>query len=117
MIWGSSSFDREVLLTLPSSAELSVPIGPAWLPEAARGATSLGSTVVLGIVTLAVAGYLFCLESLHWLGLMLMAVVSGIALGDLLKLAFGRARPDVGFGERRPQTNPPAFIRPSGKQD
>jgi undecaprenyl-diphosphatase len=62
------AFDREVLLTLRSSADPSVPIGPAWLPEAARGVTSLGSTVVLGIVTLAVAGYLFCLESLHWLG-------------------------------------------------
>jgi undecaprenyl-diphosphatase len=44
---------------------------------------------------LAVAGYLFLSgkSALAWL--MLIAVVGGIALSDLLKLAFGRARPDV----------------------
>ena len=89
------AFDREVLLTLRSSAELSVPIGPAWLPEAARDVTSLGSMVVLGIVTLAIAGYLFLSGKSAVAWLMLIAVVGGIALSELLKLAFGRARPDV----------------------
>jgi len=89
------AFDREVILTLRSSTDPSVPIGPAWLPEAARDVTSLGSMVVLGIVTLAVAGYLFLSGKSAVAWLMLIAVVGGIALSDLLKLAFGRARPDV----------------------
>jgi undecaprenyl-diphosphatase len=80
------AFDREIILTLRSSADPSVPIRPAWLPEAARDATSLGSMVVLGIVTLAVAGYLFLSgkSALAWL--MLIAVIGGIALSELLKL-------------------------------
>ena len=59
------AFDREVILTLRSSGDPTVPIGPAWPPEAARNVTSLGSIVVLGIVTLAVAGYLFLSGSLR----------------------------------------------------
>jgi undecaprenyl-diphosphatase len=89
------AFDREIILTLRSSADPSVPIGPAWLPEAARDVTSLGSMVVLGIVTLAVAGYLFLSGKSAVAWLILIAVVGGIALSELLKLAFGRARPDV----------------------
>jgi undecaprenyl-diphosphatase len=89
------AFDHKVILTLRSSADPSVPIGPAWLPEAARDVTSLGSMVVLGIVTLAVVGYLFLSGKSVFAWLMLIAVVGGIALSDLLKLAFGRARPDV----------------------
>jgi undecaprenyl-diphosphatase len=89
------AFDREIILALRSSADPSVPIGPAWLPEAARDVTSLGSMVVLGIVTLAIAGYLFLSGKSAVAWLMLIAVVGGIALSELLKLAFGRARPDV----------------------
>lgn len=84
-------FDRQVMLALRSSTDPSVPIGPAWLPEAARDVTSLGSILVLGIITLAV---LFLAGKPAVAGLMLIAVVGGIALNDLLKFAFGRARPD-----------------------
>jgi undecaprenyl-diphosphatase len=87
-------FDRQVMLALRSSTDPSVPIGPAWLPEAARDVTSLGSILVLGIITLAVVGYLFLAGKPAVAWLMLIAVVGGIALNDLLKFAFGRARPD-----------------------
>src|SRR5271169_3807710 len=89
------AFDREVILTLRTSADPTVPIGPAWLPEAARDVTSLGSMVVLGIITLAVAGYLFLSGKFASAWLLLIAVASGISLSYLLKFAFGRARPDV----------------------
>jgi undecaprenyl-diphosphatase len=89
------AFDRAVMLALRSSADPSVPIGPAWLPEAARDVTSLGSIVVLVIVTLAAVGYLFLAGKSAVAWLMLIAVVGGIALSDLLKFAFARARPDV----------------------
>jgi undecaprenyl-diphosphatase len=89
------AFDREIMLALRSTSDPSVPIGPDWLPEAARDVTSLGSMVVLGIVTLAAVGYLFLAgkSAVGWL--LLIAVVGGVALSDLLKFAFGRARPDV----------------------
>jgi undecaprenyl-diphosphatase len=88
-------FDRAVMLTLRSSTDPSVPVGPAWLPEAARDVTSLGSIIVLVIITLAVVGYLFLAGKSAVAWLMLIAVVGGIALSDLLKFAFARARPDV----------------------
>jgi undecaprenyl-diphosphatase len=89
------AFDREVMLALGGSADPRVPIGPTWLPEAARDVTSLGSIIVLVIITLAVVGYLFLAGRSAVAWLMLIAVFGGIALSDLLKFAFGRARPDV----------------------
>ena len=89
------AFDREVMLALRNSADTSVPIGPAWLPEAARDITSLGSIIVLVIITLVVVGCLFLAGKSAVAWLMLIAVFGGIALSDLLKFAFGRARPDI----------------------
>ncbi len=90
----TSTFDRQIILALRSSTAPSVPIGPKWLPEAARDATSLGSILVVVFITLAVVGYLFLTgkPAVGWL--MLVAVVGGIGLSDVLKFAFGRARPD-----------------------
>jgi undecaprenyl-diphosphatase len=89
----TSAFDHQVMLALRNSADSS-PIGPAWLVEAARDLTSLGSILVVGITTLAVAGYLFLAAKPAVAWLMLIAVVGGIALNDLLKFMFARARPD-----------------------
>src|SRR5271166_5758989 len=65
------------------------------LPLRARFVTSLGSIIVLVIITLAVAGYLFLARKYAAAWLMLMAVFGGIALSDLLKFAFARPRPDL----------------------
>jgi undecaprenyl-diphosphatase len=89
-----SALDRYVMLALRSPRKPTGPIGPAWLQEGARDITSLGSIAVLGIITIAVAGYLFldCKPAVGWL--MLIAVFGGIVLNSLLKLAFARPRPD-----------------------
>ena len=89
------AFDRLIMLSLRSTADPSVPIGPAWLPEAARDVTSLGSIIVLVIITLAIVSYLFLAGKSAVAWLMLIAVFGGIALSDLLKFAFARARPDI----------------------
>ena len=91
----TSAFDRRVILALRDSADPSVPLGPAWLQEAARDVTSLGSIVVLAIITLAAVGYLFLARKQVAAWLMLIAVFGGIALNDLLKAAFARPRPDI----------------------
>ncbi len=62
--------------------------------EAARDVTSLGSVIVLGIITFAVLGYLFLANKPAVASLMLIAVFGGIALNNLLKFVFARPRPD-----------------------
>ena len=90
----SSAFDRSIILAFRDPGNLSAPIGPAWVQEAARDVTSLGSIVVLVIITAAVAGYLFLTRKQAAAWLMLCAVFGGIALSDVLKFAFARPRPD-----------------------
>ena len=91
----SLAFDRRVILAFRDPADPSAPIGPAWLLEAARNVTSLGSIVVLAFITLAAAGYLYLARNPTAAWLMLIAVFGGIALNNLLKAAFGRPRPDL----------------------
>ena len=88
------TLDRHIILALRNPDNPSVPIGPAWLQEAARDITSLGSIIVLGIITFAVAGYLFLAGKPAVAWLMLIAVFGGITLNNLLKFAFARPRPD-----------------------
>jgi undecaprenyl-diphosphatase len=88
------AFDRTVMLAFRDAANPSIPIGPPWLLEAARDVTSLGSTVVLGIILFAVVGYLLLDRKRTAAWLMLGAVLGGVALNDFLKFAFARPRPD-----------------------
>jgi undecaprenyl-diphosphatase len=90
----SFAFDRSIILAFRDPANPSALIGPPWVQEAARDLTSLGSIIVLVIITLAVAGYLFLARKQAAAWLMLFAVFGGIALSDLLKFAFARPRPD-----------------------
>ena len=87
--------DRYVTLVLRNSDNPPRPVGPAWIQEAARDITSLGSIIVVVITPAAVAGYLFLTHKPGVAWLMLLAVASGIAVNNLLKLVFARHRPDV----------------------
>ena len=89
------AFDREVMLALRSSAESRVPIGPTWLPEAARDLTSLGSIIVLVIITLAVVGYLFLAGRSAVAWLTLIAVFGGIVLSESAEVCVRTRSPDV----------------------
>ena len=51
-------FDRRLLLALRQAGNPGVQIGPSWLPEMMRDISALGSTFVLGLILLAVTGYL-----------------------------------------------------------
>jgi undecaprenyl-diphosphatase len=89
------ALDRVVMLAFRNSADPAVPIGPPWLQEAARDITSLGSTIVLGIIVFAVVGYQFLARDVAAASLMLGAVLSGAALNTTLKLLVARPRPDL----------------------
>ena len=91
----SFAFDRRIVLALRDPINPSAPVGPVWVQEMARDLTSLGSIIVLSILTLAVSGYLFLARKSAAAWLMMVAVFGGIALNDLLKLVFARPRPDL----------------------
>jgi undecaprenyl-diphosphatase len=90
-----AALDRCVTRALRSSDNPPRPIGPAWVQEAARDITSLGSNIVVIIITAAVAGYLFLTRRPGVAWLMLLAVGGGIGLNNVLKLVFARRRPDL----------------------
>jgi undecaprenyl-diphosphatase len=91
----SLAFDQKVILALRDPGNPSAPIGPAWVQEAARDLTSLGSVVVLVVITLFAFGYLLLARKHAAAWLMIGAVFGGIALNNLLKLEFSRPRPDA----------------------
>jgi undecaprenyl-diphosphatase len=90
----SLSFDQKILQALRDPGNPSAPVGPAWVQEAARDLTSLGSMIVLLIMTGAASIYLFLARKHAAAWLLLVAVFGGIGLNDLLKHAFARPRPD-----------------------
>jgi undecaprenyl-diphosphatase len=89
------TFDRALMLALRNPADPSAPIGPPWLTETARDLTRLGSVVVLGLILIAVVGYLVLAGKRAAAWPMLGAVVGGVVLNDLLKFGFARPRPDI----------------------
>jgi undecaprenyl-diphosphatase len=92
----SAGFDRAVVGAFGGGAgAASGPAGPPWVREMARDVTSLGSVVVLGLVTLAVAGLLLLSGGRAAALLVVVAVAGGIAINSLLKLQFARPRPDL----------------------
>lgn len=90
-----STFDSFLMAALRTSAAEPAPIGPAWLQEAARDVTSLGSVIVLMTITFAIAGYLYLTRKPGIAWLMLIGVLGGLALNSLLKSAFARPRPGL----------------------
>ena len=90
-----SAFDRSVILAFRNASDPSIPIGPPRLQEVARDITALGSHIVIGFVAVAAVAYLLLARMPATAGLVLVAVAGGAALNSLLKLGFGRPRPDL----------------------
>ena len=88
-------FDEWVLLALRRATDPSDPLGPGWLEELMRDITALGSTGVLTLITLAVAGFLALDRKTHAALFVVVAVGGGMLLSTALKLGFDRPRPDL----------------------
>jgi undecaprenyl-diphosphatase len=91
----TSAFDRRILLLFRNPADPGKMLGPVWLPELLRDLTSLGSTIVLAIVTTLVLTYLAFARNWRPLALVMAATLGGQALSIVLKMTFERARPDL----------------------
>ena len=88
-------FDERVIRGLRTANDPAVPIGPPWLRAAALDITALGSPTVLGLVVLAVSGYLF-LHGLYRTGtFVFVASCGGWILNWALKQGFDRPRPEL----------------------
>lgn len=88
-------FDAALLMAFRNPADPSDPIGPGWLEEFGRDLTALGGVGVLGILTLAAAGYLELRGERRSMWFLLVCVFGGMALSTLFKRGFERPRPDL----------------------
>jgi undecaprenyl-diphosphatase len=88
-------FDEGLLLSFRSAADRNDPLGAPWVEELARDVTGLGSTVVLTVLALTVAGFLLMKRKRHLAAYLAAAVFTGIVASSLLKSGFDRPRPDL----------------------
>ena len=91
----ATKFDRTLLFFFRNVNDVSDPIGPPWVEEMARDITALGSYAVLSVVVCAVTIYLLMAGQRAAAFWILAAVVGGVLLSNVLKLAFERPRPDI----------------------
>ncbi|MCW2244092.1 phosphatase PAP2 family protein [Azospirillum canadense] len=91
----TAAFDRAVLMALRVAGDPAVPLGPAWLQNAARDITALGSIAVLSLITAIALGFLLLQGKRGAAALVLLAVGGGMTLSSLMKDQIGRARPDL----------------------
>jgi undecaprenyl-diphosphatase len=87
--------DEAILLALREPTDPSNPIGPPWVEAMFRDLTSLGSPVVLALITIAVVGYLWLERKRGTALFVVLAVVGGGLLETLLKFSFARPRPEL----------------------
>lgn len=87
--------DRRLLMLFRNPSDLSDPLGPAWLEEAMRDLTALGSVVVLTTLTLAAALFLALAGRTRTALFVLLAIGGGVALSFMIKHGFDRPRPDL----------------------
>lgn len=89
------ALDTDILLAFREPGQPNDPIGPAWLEEAMRDVTGLGSAAVLVLIATAAVGFLALLRRWSDALLLLIAVCGGQVLSSLLKLGIDRPRPDL----------------------
>jgi undecaprenyl-diphosphatase len=89
------AIDNHVLRSLRRPEDLSIPIGPKWLPQAAKDITALGSGTNLTIATGILVGFLCLNRRFRAAGFLLSSLGSGLLLCQSLKGFFARRRPTV----------------------
>ena len=82
-------------MALRTPGNLADPIGPKWLEEMMRDFTALGSTGVLTVMVLAIAGFLAMTRKGHAALLVLVSVGGGVLISQTMKWAYARPRPDL----------------------
>jgi undecaprenyl-diphosphatase len=87
--------DQGLLTGLRAPGDLSDPLGPAWLEEAARDVTALGGTALIFLATGAIALGLLANGAPRLAAFTVVSVAGAQILSEALKYAVGRVRPDL----------------------
>jgi undecaprenyl-diphosphatase len=92
---GTHAFDEWLIIALRTPGNLADPIGPKWLEEMMRDFTALGSTGVLALTVLTIAGFLAMTRRGHAALLVLVSVAGGVLISQTMKWAYARPRPEL----------------------
>lgn len=90
-----AAIDSHLLLMLRAPEDVSRPLGPPWLRETMTEITSLGGYPVLIILVGVVVGFLLVSKKYGPALFAFLSIVSGTALGHVLKLIYDRPRPEI----------------------
>jgi undecaprenyl-diphosphatase len=89
------AFDRKIVLAFRKADDPATPIGPAWITSVLLDLTALGGPVILGLVVMAVIGFLV-LQTRYWTAFFVfLTAASGEVVSFAMKGVFSRARPTV----------------------
>ena len=89
----TDAMDRAALAALRTPGDPHDPLGPRWFDTAMRDITSLGSTSVLTLLTLAAVGFLLVMGRRGAALAVALSISGGTLVSFLLKSAFERTRP------------------------
>lgn len=89
------SFDMSIIDLFRVPGNPAETIGPAWLQEAVRDVTSLGSFSLLGFITIVVVVGMLLQGKIRTGWYLAACVVGGAILSTALKALFDRPRPDL----------------------
>ena len=89
------AFDTRILRALRDAKDPARMIGPPWLQGALLDLTALGSPVILGLVVIAVVGFLLLQTRYRTALFVLITSTGGWFVNYALKSAFERTRPSV----------------------
>jgi undecaprenyl-diphosphatase len=89
------AFDDWLLVSLRTPGNLADPIGPIWFEEMMRDFTAMGSTGVLTLMVVTIAGFLAMTRKGLAALFVLASVIGGTLLSQTMKWAYARPRPDL----------------------
>jgi undecaprenyl-diphosphatase len=91
----TEDFDEWLIVALRTPGNLADPIGPKWLEEMMRDFTAMGSTGVLTVMVLAIAGFLAMTRKGKAALFVLASVGGGVLVSQTMKWAYARPRPEL----------------------
>ena len=92
---GTRQLDDWLLVALRTPGDLADPIGPKWFEEMMRDFTAMGSTGVLTLMVLALAGFLAMTRKSYAALFVLASVIGGVLISQTMKWAYARPRPEL----------------------
>ena len=89
------AFDKKIVRALRKADDPARPIGPIWVTGVLLDLTALGGSTVLGLVVLAVVGFLVLQTRYRTAFFIVMTAASGEVVNSAMKSLFSRERPTL----------------------